>query len=107
IDLNSIDLKTYLNSPGKIHLKAPKASTVFLIAIMFIGLNGGGVTIESWGLDLSTEGLIKKVIDYQNNKHDREQKDILIQNISELKIKNPDDAVKILQQLSSNKNLPK
>lgn len=107
IDLNSIDLKTYLNSPGKIHLKAPKASTVFLLAILFVGLNGGGLKIESLGLDLSTDGLIKKVIEYQNNNHDRETKDALLQNIKELKIQNPDDAVKILQQLSTNKNLSK
>jgi restriction system protein len=107
IDLNSIDLKTYLNSPGKIHLKAPNASTVFLLAVLFIGLNGGGLKIESLGLDLSTDGLLKKVIEYQNNNHDRETKEALLHNIQQLKIQNPDDAVKILQQLSDNKNLPK
>lgn len=107
IDLDSIDLKTYLNSPGKIHLKAPNASTVFLLAVLFIGLNGGGLKIESLGLDLSTDGLIQKVIEYQNNNHDRETKEALLYNIKQLKIQNPDDAVKILQQLSDNKNLPK
>lgn len=107
IDLDSIDIKTYLNSPGKIHLKAPKASTVFLLAVLFVGINGGGLKIETLGLDLSTDGLIRKVIDYQNNNHDRETKDALLQNIKDLKIQNPDDAVKILQQLSENKKSSK
>lgn len=107
IDLESIDLKTYLNSPGKIHLKSPKSSTVFLLAVLIIGLGGGGLKIEKWGLDLSTNGIIQKVIDYQNNNHDRNTKDAILRNFKELKIEEPDDAIKLLQQLSENKNLPK
>lgn len=107
IDLDSIDIKTYLNSPGKIHLKAPKPSTVFLVAVLFVCIIGGGLKIERFGLDLNTDGLIKKVIDFQNNSHDRKVKDALLQNIKDLKIETPDDIIKIFQQLSDNKDLPK
>lgn len=107
IDLQSIDLKINLNSEGKMHLKAPKASTVWLIAVVAVALAGGGLKIESMGLDLSTNGLIQKVIDYQNNAHDRDMQKALKQNFNHLKVESPDDALKLLQQSAPNKNKPK
>lgn len=107
IDLQSIDLKINLNSEGKMHMKAPKASTVWLIAIVAVALNGGGLKIEKLGLDISTTGIIQKVIDYQNNAHDRAMQDALKQNFNHLKVESPDDALKLLQQSATNKNKPK
>lgn len=107
VDLKSIDLKINLNSEGKMHFKSPKASTVFLVAVLVVALNGGGLKIDRLGLDLSTDGLIKNIIEYQNNTHDREMKDSLKNNFKHLKVENPDDAIKLMQQLSENKNKPK
>lgn len=107
LDVQSIDLKINLNSEGKMHFKAPHTRTVFLIAILVVAINGGGLKIDKLGLDLSTDGFLKNLTEYQNNAHDREMKDSLQKNLKHLKIESPNDAVTLLQQLSDNKNKPK
>lgn len=54
-----------------------------------------------------TDGIIKKVIDYQNNKHDRNMVDTLSKSMDSLKVLPPTDALKVLKQFSTNKDLPK
>lgn len=109
LSVDEIEVKINLNSKGKIQFKAPNARTLWLIALLTVAVNGGGLKIDVKGfnLDLSTDGIIKKVIDYQNNKHDREKVDTLMKNMDSLQIKSPDDAVKMFQQFSTNKNNPK
>ncbi|RQO74420.1 hypothetical protein DBR43_03225 [Pedobacter sp. KBW06] len=51
-------------------------------AILVVALNEVGLKIESLRLDLSTNGLIKNMTEYQNNTHDREMKDSLEQILS-------------------------
>jgi restriction system protein len=106
---DEIEVKINLNSKGKIQFKAPNVKSLWVIALLTIGINGGGLKVHVGGfnLDLTTDGIIKKVIDFQNNKHDREIIDTLVKNMDSLKVKSPDDAVKVLQQFSTNKNLPK
>jgi phosphomevalonate kinase len=68
---------------------------------------GGGVRIkyQNFELDLSTDGLIQKVIDYQNNSHDREAKQqILDRHIKNLQIKQPDDLIKVLKISQKNES---
>lgn len=108
--MDAIEVKINLNSRGKIHLKAPDTKTIFMVAVLVLFINGGGLKFTTKGgldFDLSTDGVIKNVIDYQNNEHDRKMKDSLQHAMNSLQLKNPEDAVKLLQQLSSNKNNPK
>lgn len=107
---DSVEVKINLNSKGKIQFKAPDSKTLWPIALLTKAVTGGGLKINvpnRFSFDLSTEGLIKKAIDYQNNKHDREIVDALISNMDSLKVQSPDDAVKLFQQFSTNKKLPK
>jgi 5'(3')-deoxyribonucleotidase len=63
-----------------------------------------------WGevdFDLSTNGAIQKIIDYQNNAQDREIKEELIKSVDSLKVLPPEDALKVLKQFSTNKDNPK
>jgi restriction system protein len=111
LDLSTEDIqvKITLNSKGKIQLKSGNLRTLWIIAVLAIAVNGGGLKINAgpFKLDLSTEGIIKKIIDYQNNKHDREKVDSLMKNMDSLKITSPTDAVKMIQQFSTNKEQPK
>lgn len=104
-NINDVEVKINLNSKGKIQLKAPDAKTIWLIAVIVLSLNGGGLKFKATGVDfdLSTDGLIKNVIEYQNNQHDREMTDIIIKSIDSLKIQSPDDAVKVFEQFNTNK----
>lgn len=109
LSTNDIDLKIYLNSPGKIQFKAPDKRTIWLVAVIGVLIIGGGLKIKvknSFELDLSTDGAVKKLIDYQNNAHDREKKDELLKQADSLKILPPSDALKMIKQVSPNKDLP-
>lgn len=104
--INDVEVKINLNSKGKIQFKSPDAKTIWLIAILVLAINGGGLkfkTNSGIDFDLSTEGIVKKIIDYQNNKHDREMTDKIINGIDSLKIQSPSDAVKVFEQFNTNK----
>ena len=82
--------------------------TLFISALLIIGINGGGLKInicDKFNLDLSTQGAIQNLIDYQNQAHDRAMKNEILNNIDSLKIQMPDDVVKVFQQFSTNKQL--
>jgi hypothetical protein len=74
-DTSKVDVKLNLQSPGKIQFSAKDKATVTIIGMLVIGLVGGGfkVKFQNFELDLSTNGLIQKVIDYQNNASNRAQ----------------------------------
>ena len=109
LDINKVDVKINLNSKGKIQLKSPEANTIWIIALIVVGLAGGGLKFDhpNFKFDLSTDGIIKKIIEYQNNQHDREISKKIIENLDSLKVKSPEDAIKLTKQFSTNKDLPK
>lgn len=108
-DIDDIEVKIALNSPGKIQLKGPSARTIWLLAVLFVGVNGGGlkINVDGFNLDLSTDGIVQKIIDYQNNGQDRELKERASHLMDSLQVTTPDDAVTVLKQFSTNKDLPK
>lgn len=109
-DINDISVKLNLNSPGKIQLNSKKIRSVFMMALIINGLFGGGLKLNYKGLNIdvgSHDGLIKSVINYQNNKHDREMADKILESLDSLQIKEPDDIIKLLKQASTNKDKPK
>lgn len=103
--INDVEVKINLNSKGKIQFKSPDGKTVWLIALLVIAINGGGIKFKAEGVDfdLSTEGIVKKIIEYQNNKHDRAMTDTIIKSINSLKVQSPEDAVKVFEQFNTNK----
>lgn len=109
LSTDEIEVKINLNSKGKIQLKAKDSRTLWLAALLIIGINGGGLKIHVGGfkLDLTTDGAIQKVIDYQNNQHDRDKVDSIMKNMDSLKVKSPEDALKLYKQFSTNKDSSK
>lgn len=110
IDTSDVEIKLNLQSPGKIQLTGKQKAAILVIGMFVIGTVGGGFKINygDFHLDLSTNGLIQKVIDYQNSSHDREVKNELMQkHMKDFQIKQPDDLVKVFKQNSTNKSDPK
>lgn len=107
IDTVDVEIKLNLQSPGKIQLTGKQKAAILVIGIFVIGTVGGGFKMNYGDLhfDLSTNGLIQKVIDYQNSSHEREVKNELMQKyMKDFQIKQPDDLVKVFKQNSTNKS---
>lgn len=108
-DISEIDIKINVNSQGKTQLSSKNGRIIALVGLVFICVAGGGfkVNYEGFELDLSTDGLISKIIDYQNNHHDRKMIDEISKARDTLEIGNNEDLLKVLKQFSTNKDKPK
>lgn len=75
LDVNSVDMSIYLNSPGKIDLKSSIASSIMLMAIAS-ALSGG--TIKYDNLELTNNGLFSSLVqainEYRNFDKEKEDK---------------------------------
>lgn len=109
VSSSQLEVKIALNSPGKIHFKATSWKAIALLGIVTVCIVGGGLKVNtgSFQFDLSTDGLIKKMIDYSNNAQDRAmQQQMFEQYKDSLKVKTPSELVELLQQASVNKINP-
>lgn len=112
LSISEVDIKINLNSEGKAQFLSKNGRIVLLIglvSICVIGIAGGGLKIDKPGftLDLSTDGLISKIIDYQNNAQDRRIKEEIIKAQDSLQIESNKDLVELLKQFSSNRDKSK
>jgi hypothetical protein len=102
-DTSSINTKISLNSPGYIELFGTVSSAIVVIPILILLINGGGLKIKTnngFELDLSINGLIKKVNEFLNSRSDRKLKETLARQLSELRIENSSDIVNILEAIN-------
>ncbi len=108
-NVSEIQIKINVNSEGKTQFLSKNGRLILLVGIVIIGLTGGGLNIdvEGFNLDLSTDGLISKIIEFQNNKHDREMQKEIIKAKDSLQISNNEDLLKYLKQFAENKDKPK
>ena len=111
LDFNiaDIQIKINVNSEGKSQFLSKNGRLILLVGLVIIGTTGGGLNVDANGfnLDLSTDGLISKVIEYQNNNHDREMQREIIKAKDSLQISNNEDLLKYLKQFAANKDKPK
>lgn len=104
-DINEFDVKVNLNSKGKLKFIKKVGTGAFILALIAVAVNGGGgrVSYKGFEMDISTDGLIQKVIDYQNNKFDREMVREIKESMDSLQVTNPSDALEFYRQFSTNK----
>lgn len=97
LDSGNIEVKLNLNSPGKIELIG-KVKTIGVVALLIVLINGGGFTVgyQDFNVDLHTDGIIKNVIEYQNNHQERELKEALTKKLDNMKVLSPDELVKLM-----------
>ena len=109
ISSNQLQVSINVNSPGKIDLKS-KIKKVTLITGLILAAFGGGYESKEWGSLASPglPGLIKAIDEFKTHEQERGMKQQIFDKYKDsLKIKNPDDLVKLLKQVSDNKDLPK
>lgn len=109
ISSKDIQLTINLNSPGKIDLKSKiKKTTVLLGLILFVA--GGGYEDKA-GHKFKTDGLpgiIKAIDDVVQRHHERKMQEEIVENYKDsIKVKNPEDLLRLLKQFDSNKDVSK
>lgn len=100
INTNELEIKSNVQSPGDIILAAVSPQGIALIGLLIIFLNGGGLKIEDLKFDLHTDGFIKNVSNFLDRRRDRQFKKMIAKKIEHLDIKEPNDLVKILEEMN-------
>lgn len=106
INANEIEVKLNLQSPGTLEFISFTLEAITVIGLIIVAISGGGFEIKTktWSVKLHTDGVIKKIQDYLNNKHRRHITESLTKHVENLQIKDPDDLIKILQELTKKQN---
>jgi len=98
-----------INSPGKIDIKSKVKKATFVLGLILLICGGGYETSD--GTKLSTPGLpaiIKAIDEFLTNNQERELKqEIFVTYKDSLQIKQPEDMIRLLKQVSENKDTPK
>lgn len=104
-DIDDFDVKVNLNSKGKLKFIKKYGKGAFILALITIFINGGGgkVSYKDFNFEISSDGLIQKIIDYQNNEFDRKMVEEIKESMDSLQIENPNDALELFRQFSVNK----
>lgn len=111
LGVNSKDLQVAINinSPGKIDIKSKVKKTTILFGIILLLCGGGYMGAD--GTKLSTDGLpgiIKAIDEFLTHRQERELKDEIFHKYRDsLQIKQPEDMLMLLKQVSENKDCPK
>lgn len=70
---SKVEVRSNVQSPGMLEfIAANPAVTVFLASVVTVGLFGGRVVIESWGLNVGTDGLFKSISNFMMENTKRE-----------------------------------
>lgn len=109
LDLSDIEVKINLNSEGKAQFLSKSGRVILLVGLITIAIAGGGLKYDGGGynFDLSTPGIVKSIIDYQNSSQERQMKDDIMKAQDTLSIESNKDLVDLLKQFSENKDKPK
>lgn len=107
LDINKEDFDVRINvqSPGTIEFITYSVIGIVILSIMVVALIGAEYESKSspFRFKFKSDGLIKKVTDFLNNKQDRIMKDDLNTKLKDMEL-NPDEVVKILEQINRSKN---
>jgi len=101
---DDFNIKLNLQSPGLIELSGLTMGGVVLIGIILVSIAGGGFEFK-WKKDLSanikTEGIIQKVKEFLTSRSNiQAKKAILEKHMKDLQIKEPEDLIKVLNELN-------
>tara|TARA_R110002074_G_scaffold391904_1_gene577006 strand:- start:37 stop:816 length:780 start_codon:yes stop_codon:yes gene_type:complete len=105
VDSQNINVKLNVQSPGQIELSGLDMGGIVILALIFLFIVGGGAEIsfgEKFKLNLKTDGIIEKVRMFiKSGTENKIKKEILKKHLRDLKIKDPDELLKILKQIEN------
>jgi restriction system protein len=104
INIDAIDTKININSPGKFKLTGP-IITISAIGFILVSLTGGGVNVQlpekvGGGFELHMNSLLREVTDFLDHKEARDQKELMLKKyMDQLEVKTPDELTKIINSV--------
>lgn len=99
---DDLNIKISVQSPGDILLSiVNNPQPLFILGFMILLINGGGFKIKSYGVDLSTPGLLKTISEFLDRRRDRISQRKISEKLEKMEIKNPDDIIKLIENLKN------
>lgn len=100
-EAKDVVMKVQMESPGILHFISKNKNFLFLIGILVLFINGGGLKIDrgSFKLDLSTDGILRNISEFMDRNTDRELRESIKASMDSLQIKTPEDFQKAMINL--------
>lgn len=99
---NCFETKIMLQSRGKIEFSTKLVVAGLILSILIGAITGGGIEskLKGFPVEVKYNGLIKNVIEYQNNSHERQMEDkVLSTLVNKLEVKNPEELEKVFKEI--------
>jgi restriction system protein len=97
INVDDIEIRVNLNSPGKVELIAKSARAIAIAGIIVVCIAGG--KYKSKDTELSTDGLASTIAAYINENAERKARVALIQSaMSDLEVRDPKEVVQLIKE---------
>lgn len=98
-----VKIKACVQSPGDIIMftKDNPGLVMFVIGALILLINGGGLKIEKFGVDLSTPGLLKSISEFLDRRKDRKLQEAIQKKLESLEIENPEDLLNAIKNLKN------
>jgi restriction system protein len=108
LNIDEIDTKINVNSPGKIKLTGAMA-TITIIGLILVGLTGGHYKVDfpvtGGGLDVQMNSLIKEVSDFLDHRQEKNQEDTVLKAyMNRLEVKTPEELTAVLKAIKDSGN---
>jgi hypothetical protein len=100
---DNIDTKIVLSSPGYVEFLGVAGKAIAIMCLLILFINGGGFKIrikDNFSLDLSTNGILRRINEFLNSKQDRKIKERLSEKLASLEIEKSDDIVELLNSIN-------
>lgn len=103
LDLEGIDTKININSPGKITLSGTMW-TITILGMLIVGVAGGDYEVKfpvvGGSIHIKTNSILKEVSDFLDQRKANAQKDLLLKTyMDDLDVKTPDDLLILLKSI--------
>ena len=101
-EFEEINTRINLNSPGDVELWKAGVATIGLIAVLVVFINGGGFELSlgkgTHKISLKTEGLLKRLSEYLNERKRRQNVEEVRKKLANLKVKSPEQIIELLKE---------
>lgn len=98
--VNDLSTIVNLNSKGKRKLFGPR-TTIFMAGMLLLAAVGGGFNQKGSTVSLKTEGILKSMSDFLNEKKRREIADHLLKKSDSLSLERQNTLIKLIQELDT------
>ena len=99
VDINQIETKININSPGSFNFKG-NAKVVTVIAAIVLLSTGGSVNVplpNGTSFEAQINGIIPTVDEFLNDRQERDHRELLIkEHMKDLEVESPDDLKKLM-----------